>query len=41
MKVLDFVQLGARLRSSDVFKVVDFKVSASADMTIFSDVFPS
>ena len=28
-------------QKSDVLKVVDFRVSASADMTIFSDVFSS
>ena len=28
-------------QKSDVLKVVDFMVSASADMRIFSDVFPS
>ena len=28
-------------QKSDVLKVVDFRVSSSADMTIFSDVFSS
>ena len=48
VKVLDFVQSGGPERTvlspsqkSDVLKVVDFMVSASADMRIFSDVFPS
>ena len=48
MKVLDFVKSGgpectvlSPSQKSDVLKVVDFRVSAFADMTIFSDVFLS